>query len=135
MTRARMSLAPTWFVRSHTPLAKSPPPSSAPWQVRCNASLPIPPLAPQTVADCKKQNDSRRKGEKRVAFKILMMRNATGRNARHVAQGSTVVKAPVADVFKRWLAFEYYPKFITAIKLVRKLDENHFSASIDFHGE
>ena len=46
-----------------------------------------------------------------------------------------MVKAPVADVYKRWLAFEDYPKFITAIKLVRKLDENHFSASIDFHGE
>ena len=46
-----------------------------------------------------------------------------------------MVKVPVADVYKRWLAFEDYPKFITAIKRVRKLDENHFSASIAFHGE
>ena len=64
-----------------------------------------------------------------------MKRNGTGRNARHVAQASIVVKAPVADVYKRWLAFEDYPKFITVIKRVRKLDENHFSASIAFHGE
>jgi uncharacterized membrane protein len=64
-----------------------------------------------------------------------MMRNDTGRNARRVAQGSIVVKAPVADVYKRWLAFEDYPKFITAIKRVRKLDENHFSASIAFQGK
>ena len=38
------------------------------------------------------------------------------------ADGSVVVKAPIANVYKRWLAFEDYPKFITAIKHVRKLD-------------
>src|SRR5436309_2268251 len=37
------------------------------------------------------------------------------------AEGSIVVKASVAAVYKRWLAFEDYPKFITAIKRVRKL--------------
>jgi len=51
------------------------------------------------------------------------------------AEGSVVVKARVADVYKRWLAFEDYPKFITAIKSVRKLDENHFSASLAFNGK
>jgi uncharacterized membrane protein len=51
------------------------------------------------------------------------------------AEGSVVVNAPVADVYKRWLAFEDYPKFMTAIKRVRKLDENHFVASLAFNGK
>jgi uncharacterized membrane protein len=51
------------------------------------------------------------------------------------AEGSIVVNAPVADVYERWLAFEDYPKFITVIKRVRKLDENHFSALLTFNGK
>jgi uncharacterized membrane protein len=51
------------------------------------------------------------------------------------AEGSIVVKAPVAAVYKRWLAFEDYPKFMTAIKYVRKLDANHFVASLGFNGK
>ena len=51
------------------------------------------------------------------------------------AKGSILVKAPVADVYKRWLAFEDYPKFTTAIKRVRKLDANHFVASLAFNGK
>ena len=51
------------------------------------------------------------------------------------AEGSIVVKAPVAAVYKRWLAFEDYPKFVTAIKRVRKLDANHFVASLAFNGK
>jgi uncharacterized membrane protein len=51
------------------------------------------------------------------------------------AEGSIVVNAPVADVYERWLVFEDYPKFITAIKRVRKLDENHFSALLSFNGK
>ena len=46
-----------------------------------------------------------------------------------------MVKAPIADVYKRWLEFEEYPKFITAITRVRKLDETHFSASLAFRGK
>jgi len=46
-----------------------------------------------------------------------------------------VVKGPVAAVYKRWLAFEDYPKFITVIKRVRKLDANHFVASLGFNGK
>jgi uncharacterized membrane protein len=42
---------------------------------------------------------------------------------------------PPADVYQHWLAFEEYPKFITAIKRVRKLDANHFVASLGFHGK
>jgi uncharacterized membrane protein len=51
------------------------------------------------------------------------------------AEGSIVVNAPVADIYERWLMFEDYPKFITAIKRVRKLDENHFSALLSFNGK
>ena len=51
------------------------------------------------------------------------------------AEGSIVLKAPVAAVYKHWLAFEDYPKFITAIKRVRKLDANHFVASLGFNGK
>jgi uncharacterized membrane protein len=51
------------------------------------------------------------------------------------AEGSIVVKAPVADVYERWLAFEDYPKFMTVIKRVRKLDANHFVASLAFNGK
>jgi uncharacterized membrane protein len=51
------------------------------------------------------------------------------------AEGSIVVNAPVADVYQRWLRFEDYPKFITVIKRVRKLDANHFSASLAFSGK
>jgi uncharacterized membrane protein len=51
------------------------------------------------------------------------------------AEGSIVVNAPVSDVYKRWLAFEDYPKFITAIKQVRKSDANHFRAVVAFNGK
>jgi uncharacterized membrane protein len=51
------------------------------------------------------------------------------------AEGSIVVQAPVLDVYQRWLAFEDYPKFITAIKRVQKLDANHFVASLGFNGK
>jgi uncharacterized membrane protein len=51
------------------------------------------------------------------------------------AEGSIVVRASVVDVYQRWLAFEDYPKFITAIKRVRKLDAYHFVASLGFNGK
>jgi uncharacterized membrane protein len=51
------------------------------------------------------------------------------------AQGSIVVQAPVTEVYQRWLEFEEYPKFITAIKRARKLDANHFIATLAFHGK
>jgi uncharacterized membrane protein len=44
-----------------------------------------------------------------------------------------VVKAPVADVYQCWLRFEDYPKFITVIKRVRKLDTKHFVATLGFN--
>ena len=51
------------------------------------------------------------------------------------AEGSIVVDAAVSEVYQRWLAFEDYPKFVTAIKRVRKLDANHFVASLRFNGK
>jgi uncharacterized membrane protein len=51
------------------------------------------------------------------------------------AEGSIMVDAPVAAVYERWLVFEDYPKYITAIKRVRKLDANHFVASLGFNGK
>jgi len=51
------------------------------------------------------------------------------------AEGSITVNMPIAAVYKRWLAFEDYPKFITVIKRVRKLDANHFVASLGFNGK
>ena len=53
----------------------------------------------------------------------------------NAAEGSIVVQVSVVDVYQRWLAFEDYPKFITAIKRVRKLDANHFVASLGFNGK
>jgi uncharacterized membrane protein len=55
--------------------------------------------------------------------------------AMAAAEGSIVVNASVSDVYQRWLAFEDYPKFVTAIKRVRKLDANHFVASLGFNGK
>lgn len=51
------------------------------------------------------------------------------------AAGSIAINAPVGAVYKCWLAFEDYPKFITAIKRVQKLDKNHFVASLAFNGK
>ena len=51
------------------------------------------------------------------------------------AEGSIAVNAPITAVYKRWLAFEDYPKFITAIKRVQKLDKNHFVALFAFNGK
>jgi uncharacterized membrane protein len=51
------------------------------------------------------------------------------------AEGSIVINAPVSEVYKRWLGFKDYPKFMSAIERVRKLDENHFSASFTLNGK
>ncbi len=45
-----------------------------------------------------------------------------------------MVKAPVADVYRPWLVFEDYSKFVTAIKRVLKLDANRFVASLGLNG-
>jgi len=55
--------------------------------------------------------------------------------AMDAAEGSVAINAPIAAVYQGWLAFEDYPKFITAIKRVRRLDANHFVASLGFNGK
>jgi uncharacterized membrane protein len=77
-------------------------------------------------------------------FRNMKMRDSTsneqlpkdGNRSRGMdaAEGSIVINAPVADVFKPWLEFKDYPKFITVIKRVQKLDTNHFVASLAFNG-
>ena len=64
-----------------------------------------------------------------------MSTNGSRSLAMDASEGSVVVKAPVAAVYKRWLDFEEYPKFITVMKQVRKLDANHFVASLAFNGK
>jgi uncharacterized membrane protein len=64
-----------------------------------------------------------------------MLNNGTRPRAMDAAEKAIVVNAPIADVYQRWLAFEDYPKFVTAIKRVRKLDANHFVASLGFNGK
>src|SRR2546429_1874967 len=64
-----------------------------------------------------------------------MRHNGAEPRTMNAAKGSIVIKASVADVYQRWLAFEDYPKFITAIKRVRKLDAHHFIASLGFNGK
>jgi uncharacterized membrane protein len=64
-----------------------------------------------------------------------MLKNGNRLPAMDSGEGSIVVNAPVAHVYKRSLAFEDYPKFISAIKDVRRLDENHFSASLVLNGK
>jgi uncharacterized membrane protein len=64
-----------------------------------------------------------------------MLNKGTRPLAIDAAEGSIVVRAPVAAVYRRWLEFENYPEFITAIKRVRKLDANHFVASLGFKGK
>jgi uncharacterized membrane protein len=64
-----------------------------------------------------------------------MAAKRTRPRAMAAAEGSIVVNASVSDVYQRWLAFEDYPKFIPAIKRVRKLDANHFVASLRFRGK
>src|SRR5438477_8119552 len=64
-----------------------------------------------------------------------MPKKGTRPLAMDAAEGSIAVKAPVAAVYKRWLAFEDCPEFITVIKRVRKLDAKHFIASLGFNGK
>src|SRR4051812_37558573 len=64
-----------------------------------------------------------------------MPKKGTRPRRTDAAEGSIVVNGPIGAVYKRWLAFEDYPKFITAIKRVRKLDANHFVASLGSNGK
>jgi uncharacterized membrane protein len=64
-----------------------------------------------------------------------MTKNGSKPRMMDAAEGSIEVNSPVAEIYQRWLVFEDYPKFITVIKEVRRLDENHFSALLTFNGK
>jgi uncharacterized membrane protein len=51
------------------------------------------------------------------------------------AEGSILVKAPIGNVYRQWLRFEDFPKFITAVKEVQKLDANHFFIAVAYDGK
>jgi uncharacterized membrane protein len=58
-----------------------------------------------------------------------------GKTRMNAARKSILVNAPVAKVYERWLKGEDFPKFITAIKASRRLDETHFVLSVSLNGQ
>jgi uncharacterized membrane protein len=69
---------------------------------------------PTTIANGAKPND-------------LVPSIATAELTTNAVGASIIVEAPVAKVYRRWLRVEDYPRFMRAIKSVRKLDANHFA--------
>ena len=53
----------------------------------------------------------------------------------NAAQEFVVVKAPIARVYEQWSRIEDLPRFITAIREVRRIDDTHFSYIWDLNGE
>ena len=56
-----------------------------------------------------------------------MNRAPSGQPAINAAQQFVVVKAPIARVYEQWSRIEDLPRFITAIREVRRIDDTHFS--------
>ncbi len=53
----------------------------------------------------------------------------------NAVQGSIVVNAPIGTVYRKWLQLEDLPKFISAVKEVKKLDAKHFLVGISHKGQ
>ena len=51
------------------------------------------------------------------------------------AEGSIVVKAPITCVYPQWLRVENFPKFMTAMKEVQKIDARHFFIVVAYNGK
>ena len=51
------------------------------------------------------------------------------------AQESIVVRAPIGSVYQQWLRIEDFPKFMPAMKAVRKLDGGHFAIAFSLNGK
>jgi uncharacterized membrane protein len=47
--------------------------------------------------------------------------------AMNARRQSIVVRAPPVNVYERWCQFENFPKFITPLREVRRIDDTHFS--------
>ena len=54
--------------------------------------------------------------------------------AINAAQQFVVVRAPIARVYEQWSRIEDLPRFITAIRDVRRIDDTHFSYIWDLNG-
>jgi uncharacterized membrane protein len=55
--------------------------------------------------------------------------------AINAAQQFVVVRAPIARVYEQWSRIEDLPRFITAIRDVRRIDDTHFSYVWDLNRE
>jgi uncharacterized membrane protein len=53
----------------------------------------------------------------------------------NAVQRSTVVNAPIGSVYRQWLRLEDLPKFISAVKQVKKLDPKHFFIAVSHKGK
>ena len=53
----------------------------------------------------------------------------------NVVQGSIVKNAPIASVYPQWLRLEDPPKFISAVKEVKKLDAKHIFIAVSHKGK
>jgi uncharacterized membrane protein len=53
----------------------------------------------------------------------------------NAVQRSTVVNAPIGSVYRQWLRLEDLPKFISAVKQVKKLDAKHFFIAVSHKGK
>jgi uncharacterized membrane protein len=53
----------------------------------------------------------------------------------NAASHFVVVKAPVARVYGEWSRIEDLPRFITALRTVRRIDETHFHYTWDRNGD
>jgi uncharacterized membrane protein len=51
------------------------------------------------------------------------------------AEGSILVNAPIGRVYRHWVQVEKFPKFMTALKQVRKSDTSHFSVAVLLNGQ
>ena len=47
--------------------------------------------------------------------------------AMNAGRQSIVVRAPTLKVYERWSQFENFPRFITPVREVRRIDDTHFS--------
>jgi uncharacterized membrane protein len=64
-----------------------------------------------------------------------MNRAPSGQPAINAAQQFVVVRAPIARVYEQWSRIEDLPRFITAIRDVRRIDDTHFSYAWDLNRE
>jgi uncharacterized membrane protein len=64
-----------------------------------------------------------------------MDRPPSGQPAMHAAQQFVVVRAPIAFAYEQWSRIEDLPRFITAIRGVRRIDDTHFSYVWHQNGE